>query len=281
MGNRICSTCRGTGTVKNLHNWAGGGKREQACWACYPEEAQAPSFQDQVSDWMKACFGPAISSDRVERNHRFLEEALELVQACGAPKSDAHALVEYVYGRPVGETWQEVGGVMTTLAALCLAQGLDMDEEARKGLAQNWERIDKIRAKQAAKPKGSPLPISMDAPVQADEIERHREGHKLSVVDLMDDYTEAETDEERKEIGAHIITMLAAPDEPHIKRQTEGGAVAVSQDVYWRYDQAPIGVDVFLLTEGGIGVRGQWREGGGFIGWHPLFKRDKTKENAR
>jgi hypothetical protein len=38
---------------------------------------------------MQACFGPEISADRVERNHRFLEEALELVQACGAARETA------------------------------------------------------------------------------------------------------------------------------------------------------------------------------------------------
>jgi hypothetical protein len=31
-----CNTCQGTGTVKNLHNWCTGGKREQKCWACSP-----------------------------------------------------------------------------------------------------------------------------------------------------------------------------------------------------------------------------------------------------
>lgn len=38
---RVCGTCHGTGVVKNLHNWATGGKREQACWACYKPVAEA------------------------------------------------------------------------------------------------------------------------------------------------------------------------------------------------------------------------------------------------
>ena len=70
------------------------------------------SFQQAVSLWMDACFGSEIAADRAERNHRFLEEALELVQACGCSTEEAHALVEYVYGRPDGEINQEV-------AALC------------------------------------------------------------------------------------------------------------------------------------------------------------------
>lgn len=112
---------------------------------------------------MLACFGEEISQDRVERNHRFIEEALELVQACGMPKEEAHQLVEYVYGRPVGEPHQEVGGVMITLAALCLARCLDMHVAGEDELARIWQKIDKIRAKQATKPRGSALPIPTSA----------------------------------------------------------------------------------------------------------------------
>jgi hypothetical protein len=84
------------------------------------------SFQEQVQPWLTKCFGTVIASDKVERNHRFLEESLELVQATGCTQSEAHQLVDYVFNRPVGEPAQEVGGVMVTLAALCLANRLDM-----------------------------------------------------------------------------------------------------------------------------------------------------------
>jgi hypothetical protein len=67
------------------------------------------SFQKRVDPWMQECFGPEISSDIVERNHRFLEEALELVQSTGCTKHEANQLVEYVFSRPVGETPQEAG----------------------------------------------------------------------------------------------------------------------------------------------------------------------------
>lgn len=116
------------------------------------------SFQGRVAPWMLACFGPEIASDKVERNHRFLEEAIELVQACGCPREDAHALVDYVFDRPVGYRWQEVGGVMVTLAALCLAHDLDMHNWGEIELRRIWTKLSKIRAKQAAKPHGSPLP---------------------------------------------------------------------------------------------------------------------------
>lgn len=116
------------------------------------------SFQSRVQPWMMACFGPEISADVIERNHRFLEEALELVQAKGCTASEAHQLVDYVFGRPAGEPEQEVGGVMVTLAALCLAAGLDMSIAGERELARIWNKVDAIRAKQAAKPRHSPLP---------------------------------------------------------------------------------------------------------------------------
>jgi len=120
--------------------------------------AAREQFQQRVKPWLLACFGEQIAGDREERNHRFLEEALELVQACGCTASEAHQLVDYTFGRPVGEKAQEVGGVMVTLAALCLAHDLDMHAEAETELARIWTMVEKIRAKQAAKPKHSPLP---------------------------------------------------------------------------------------------------------------------------
>ena len=126
--------------------------------AAKPGQRAPEEFQARVQPWMMACFGPEIAADTQERNHRFLEEALELVQACGATASEAHQLVDYVYGRPVGDKHQEIGGVMVTLAALCLAQGQNMHAAGEMELARIWTKVEQIRAKQAAKPKHSPLP---------------------------------------------------------------------------------------------------------------------------
>lgn len=131
--------------------------------------SSAEAFQQRVQPWMMACFGAEISADFKERNHRFLEEALELVQACDCTAEEAHMLVDYVYGRPVGEKHQEVGGVMVTLAALCLAQGLDMHECGETELARIWTKVEQIRAKQAAKPKNSPLPAAVE-PMPAERV---------------------------------------------------------------------------------------------------------------
>jgi len=127
-------------------------------FAAPANQHQRRSFQQRVNPWMTACFGVEIATNTAERNHRFLEEALELVQACGCTTLEAHQLVEYVFGRPLGEKNQEVGGVMVTLAALCLAQELDMHSAGETELARIWTKVDQIRAKQAAKPPHSPLP---------------------------------------------------------------------------------------------------------------------------
>jgi hypothetical protein len=116
------------------------------------------TFQSRVDDWLLACFGEQIARDKAERNHRFLEEALELAQSCDCTKEEALKLVDYVFDRPAGEITREVGGVMNTLAALCLAHDLDMQEAGDREMERCWQKIDSIRAKQAAKPKFSPLP---------------------------------------------------------------------------------------------------------------------------
>lgn len=118
------------------------------------------SYEHRVNGWMQECFGPEISGDIEERNHRFLEEALELVQSTGCTADAAHRLVDYVFGRPVGEPFQEVGGVRVTLAALCLANGINGEAAAEAELARitQPETITRIREKQRRKPAFGPLP---------------------------------------------------------------------------------------------------------------------------
>jgi hypothetical protein len=96
--------------------------------------------------------------DRDERLHRFLEEALELAQASGCTKHDALQLLNYVFSRPPGNPVGEAGGVMVTLAGLCEASGINLEDAGELELARNWNRTEEIRAKRARKPFGSPLP---------------------------------------------------------------------------------------------------------------------------
>ena len=147
-------------------------KTRAALLAAAPQPEVQAQFQQRVQPWLMECFGAMIAGDREERNHRFLEEALELVQACGCTASEAHQLVDYTFGRPIGEPAQEVGGVMVTLAALCLANDLDMHAHGETELARisQPEMVAKIRAKQAAKPKYSPLPEAAPQPSQQEAV---------------------------------------------------------------------------------------------------------------
>ncbi|GEO82923.1 hypothetical protein [Pararhodospirillum oryzae] len=117
-------------------------------------EARGAPFQERVQSWVLDCFGSDIAGDRAERNRRFLEESLELVQALGFTRDSAHQLVEYVFNRPKGEPEQELGGVMVTLASLCETNGLDMAAEGEAELARinSPDVLVKIRARNAAKP---------------------------------------------------------------------------------------------------------------------------------
>ena len=117
-----------------------------------------PPFQSRVNDWMLATFGSAVAADTQERNWRFGEEALELMQANGATREQVLALVDYVFNRPVGELRQEVGGTLVCLAALCTAADLDMEPSGEAELIRCWQNQDHIRAKHQSKTLRSPLP---------------------------------------------------------------------------------------------------------------------------
>jgi hypothetical protein len=117
-------------------------------------------FQKKLKEWTILCFGEQIANDKLERNHRFLEESLELVQSLGLTKEEANKLVDYVYNRPIGEPEQEIGGVYVTLNALCNANEFDLHicAETEINRIHQPEILEKIRIKQKTKPKNSPLP---------------------------------------------------------------------------------------------------------------------------
>lgn len=120
----------------------------------------AHGFQTRVFNWARKCFGEderKWNSTR-ERCNRFIEEALELCQSFGMSREDAHKIVEYVYNRPVGVPFQEVGGTLVTLSVLCSVHGIVMEDAGEVELDRCFEKIDVIRAKQATKKKDSALP---------------------------------------------------------------------------------------------------------------------------
>lgn len=84
--------------------------------------------QRDVGVFVAKAFGVASVACVPQRGLRFLEEATETAQAAGVPREIALQLVDFVYGRPVGELGQELGGVGVTLLALAYAAGLSADD---------------------------------------------------------------------------------------------------------------------------------------------------------
>jgi hypothetical protein len=127
-------------------------------------ETPAPrAYQDRVFDWAADCFGQTDALDREMRAYRFLEEALELVQACGCTKEAATQVLEYVFGRPAGAIEQEVGGTMVSLAVLCQAFGVGMNRCGEAELTRVLGKTEEIRQRHASKPKfGSQLKATCD-----------------------------------------------------------------------------------------------------------------------
>jgi len=110
------------------------------------------NYQQECYQWVIDCFGQEIANNIKERRKRFLEEAIELVQASGATKAEVVVLVDYVFGRSAGDKHQELGGVMVTLASLCTPLGLDLEQAAIDELQRAKRNSDKIKNRHKSKP---------------------------------------------------------------------------------------------------------------------------------
>ena len=110
------------------------------------------TFQDKVVEWANTCFPEAHVNNKSIRNLHFLEEAIELTQATGLTRHEAHKLVNQVYDKRTGKASQEVGGVLVTLALLCHANKLVLDECGQEELDRIWNTINSIRTKPKHQP---------------------------------------------------------------------------------------------------------------------------------
>lgn len=121
------------------------------------------SFQARATKWAAECLGEASALSAKERAFRFLEEALELFQACGGESRHVDELARYVFGRPVGDIHQEIGGVQVTLATLASALGEDAAMAGEDELSRCHAKAADIRRKANAKTDSeSPLPGNPD-----------------------------------------------------------------------------------------------------------------------
>jgi hypothetical protein len=141
------------------------------------EQEPAPSadtYQSRAMELLEDVFSKDVLADVDERRRRFLEESLEICQASRGSKSEAHQMVEYVFNRDVGKLPQEVGGTMSTLAALCDAHGLNLMACAESELARVALVKDKVRDKQKTKVSFPPITInaSTDANYALQQLSR-------------------------------------------------------------------------------------------------------------
>lgn len=126
------------------------------------------NFQVRCLKWILTWLNSNMIYNKQERNQRFLEEALELVQSLDMDRETAHKLVNYIFDRPKGEPKQELGGVMNTLAILSEINSMSMWEAAEKELSRCWNNIEKIKDKQKLKPvyvQEPLLPLEMPDPL--------------------------------------------------------------------------------------------------------------------
>jgi len=127
----------------------------------YIDAKNQGSLQLRTLFWMMKVWGGkfhGIANNRRERQFRFAEEALELLQSLGFSREDVNTIADYTYNRPAGEPEQEVGGAMITLAALCNAENIDMDWAGSKEMQRvnSPEMMDKIRRKHETNESGCP-----------------------------------------------------------------------------------------------------------------------------
>lgn len=92
-------------------------------------------WASECLEWAAATFGP-IARDRRERGLRFLEEALEVAQACGVEKEVTDKLVERAYSRPPGDLDKELGQAQACLAMLSFVADADAMANAKAEFAR-------------------------------------------------------------------------------------------------------------------------------------------------
>lgn len=101
--------------------------------------------------WALQTYGSAVHGVRYQA-FRFIEEALELVQAMGLTKEDVSRTVEYVFARRRGDAYEEFGDVRLTLDIMAESLHISSDDAYENCLLRvAGLDILKARAKDQAK----------------------------------------------------------------------------------------------------------------------------------
>jgi hypothetical protein len=119
--------------------------------------------QRMIYEWVVRVFGTrnAMSGERAAR---FVEEAVELVQAVGLSRERVMAIVDVVYSRPKGDVFQEIGGVGLTLLALAAAVNYSAEVAEVAEMCRVFAKSDAhFRARQTEK-AGQGIALLPDVP---------------------------------------------------------------------------------------------------------------------
>lgn len=109
--------------------------------------------EQRVDIWLRDCVGDDVAENLDERNHRFCEEALELLQACGYKLKDVMSMAAHVFEKePSTDIAGECADVLFVFFPLIKARDIDLGTAFRTALDRNWANSDKIREKNRHKP---------------------------------------------------------------------------------------------------------------------------------
>lgn len=109
--------------------------------------------QTRLRTWAEGLFGAETASTKRTRLLRFLEEAVELVQAGGLSLEDQLHILRVVNAREAGEFGQEIGGVMVTLYLAAEVHGFSVEAEEDREIERihTPEVMDRCIRRQAEK----------------------------------------------------------------------------------------------------------------------------------
>lgn len=91
--------------------------------------------QVMVERWVQANFG-LEAMDPAERGLRLVEEAMELAQALGTPRSKMANVFAAIYSKEPGDPFQEAGGVGMCLLACCESIMISADDAELEEIAR-------------------------------------------------------------------------------------------------------------------------------------------------
>lgn len=120
---------------------------------------QSPT-QKEILEWAANTFG-SLALDTRERSLRFIEEAIELAQACQITPEEIQSTVTRVYSRERGDPHKETGQAYMTLAALAEWLRIDLND----ALLREWRRVQGVPLEEWVKRHNAKVELGIATPM--------------------------------------------------------------------------------------------------------------------